>query len=90
MKKSLLLLSIACLLVVNPVGWGSQKTFVDNLDFNAGKYGYVDFTRYFGNGQTGQRPDPKVFGEIREKMKVGREEQVKLNNSVLAMLTKNK
>lgn len=68
----------------------AQLELIDNLEFNAEKYGYVDFTKYFSGGQTGQRPDPKVAGEIRGKMKAGREEQVKLNNNVLAMLTKNK
>ena len=66
-----------------------QTTFIDNIDFNADKYGFIDFNKLFGGGgqRQGQRPDQATMDAIRKKMQAGRELLIKLNNQVLAMLS---
>lgn len=66
----------------------SQKRFIDNLDFNAEQYGYLDFSKLFGSQAGGQwqRPDPQKMQQIRDQMHAGMERQAELNRKVLAML----
>jgi hypothetical protein len=66
-----------------------QTTFIDNIDFNADKYGFIDFNKLFGGGggHQGQRPDQATMDAMRKKMQAGRELLVKLNNQVLDMLS---
>lgn len=74
-----------------------QVAFIDNLNFDAEKYGFLDFRNSMGgsqnNGQSGgqsqgqfQRPDPQVMAKIRQQMQAGRENLVKLCNTVLKVL----
>jgi hypothetical protein len=76
----------------------AQVKFVDNLDFNEEKYGFLDFRGTFGNrqggtsggntqsGGSGQGFNQQAIQQIREKMRAGQEQLVKLNNAVLKML----
>ena len=65
----------------------AQRSYIDNLNFNAEKYGFIDFRKLFGNGGPGQqRPDQKVIDDMRTKMRAGQEALIKLNNEVLKML----
>jgi hypothetical protein len=62
-----------------------QLSYIDNLNFNAEKYGFIDFQKIFGDSQR-QRPDQKTMDAIRAKARAGQERMVKLNNEVLKML----
>jgi hypothetical protein len=62
-----------------------QLSYIDNLEFNAEKYGFIDFQKLFGGDQR-QRPDQKTIAEMRAKTRAGQELLVKLNNEVLKML----
>ncbi len=67
----------------------AQRTYIDNMDFQPEKYGFLDFRQIFGSGQgisQGERPDPKVVADFRSKMQSGQEELIKLNNEVLKIL----
>lgn len=70
----------------------AQRSFIDNLDFKAEKYGFIDFRKLFGSSQGGSqggsqtRPDPAVMSKIRGQIRAGQELLVKLNNEVLKML----
>ena len=62
-----------------------QLSYIDNLNFDPEKYGFLDFQKIFGGNQHG-RPDQKVIDEMRAKTRAGQETLVKLNNEVLKML----
>jgi Spy/CpxP family protein refolding chaperone len=62
-----------------------QLSYIDNMDFNAEKYGFLDFEKIFG-GDGFQRPDQKTIDEMRTKARAGQEILVKLNNDVFKML----
>lgn len=74
-----------------------QVAFIDNLKFDAEKYGFLNFQNSMGgssgSGQSGnqgqgqfQRPDPQTMAKIRQQMQTGRENLVKLCNAVLKAL----
>jgi len=67
-----------------------QLTFVDNLNFNAEKYGFFEWKRQGNSGQGGQRQqvDQKELDARRQKMRQGRAELVKLNLALIKMLAK--
>lgn len=62
-----------------------QLSYIDNLEFNAEKYGFIDSQKLFGGDQY-QRPDQKTIAGMRAKTRAGQELLVKLNNEVLKML----
>lgn len=62
-----------------------QLSYIDNLDFNPEKYGFLDFQKLFGSDQR-SRPDQKTLDEMRDKARAGQELLIKLNNQVLKML----
>lgn len=63
-----------------------QRNYIDNLNFDADKYGFLDFHSLLGNGGQQQQPDQKTIDAMRAKIKAGQAALVKLNNEVLQML----
>lgn len=68
-----------------------QLSYIDNLDFNPEKYGFLDFQKLFGSdrrfgGDQRSRPDQKTMEEVRTKARAGQELLIRLNNQVLKML----
>ncbi len=67
-----------------------QITYLDNLNFQAEKYGFIEWRRQGNSGQGGQRQqiDQKELDARRKKMEQGRAELVKLNLSLIKILEK--
>ena len=69
-----------------------QSGFIDNLDFNADKYGFADLRSLMPAGGAGQgqgqfqRPDPQTMAKIRQVMQTGRDNLIKLCNEVQKLL----
>jgi hypothetical protein len=69
-----------------------QVVFIDNLNFDPLKYGYLDFTRgRSANGTSGnQMSASQAPVDPRQQLEKGRLEQVKLNNQVYRILKQMK
>jgi hypothetical protein len=63
-----------------------QVKLMDNLDFDAAKYGFIDFGSF--QNSSGERPNPAQLRAVRDQLRAGRERQVKLNREVLELLKK--
>jgi hypothetical protein len=69
-----------------------QVVFIDNLNFDPVKYGYLSFTRgKSANGTNSNQPSASQAPvDPRQQLEKGRLEQVKLNNQVYRMLQQMK